>query len=105
MPDPKYPTTDPDQSTDSIPDKFHSQEMKDATTTINRLIQLHQDQSDALHETEIELATTFETLAAPLKQVFSNTQKHTQFRASLFTLFADEPIDFELLHYERDHED
>ena len=56
--------------------------------------------SDALFDAEIKLAETYQELTLPLKEPFRRIQKHTEFRSSLYSLFADEQ-DYEILQYEK----
>ena len=56
--------------------------------------------SDALFDAELKLAETYQELTLPMKEPFRRIQKHTEFRSSLYSLFADEH-DYEILQYEK----
>ncbi len=84
---------------------YANHDQMNLTTALNEFIADYLDRSSDLFELEDKLAAIVMEHIEPLEEIFRRTQKHTEFRAAIFSMFAHTDDDFEIRQYERNNED
>ncbi len=70
----------------------------------NRLLKEFHQRSQMLADTEFELSQQMSAMLEPFRSIFTETLKHTQFRAACYSLFLD-PSNTEVVElYKYEHE-
>lgn len=83
--------------------KTQQQQLR-TTKLLNEAIGDFLDSSRDLHQHEVRVADLTFELIKPLRKIFVQTQKHTEFRRAIYSMFGASLEDDGIRQYENDHE-